>query len=401
VCFVVSVVFRQNEHPINAGNTLDTLQEPEAVTVVTAAAALIPLLIPPRERPTALQGMAAMHLRRAQPCRRRLAAASRSAAVSHASRLVLASPHTPLAYHLPAGFCISYSALAPKAAPRPGRYLLTTRGTPTTSPPPFHTMHDHTTKAAGTLETNNVFTEKVGGVEQGRRNVRTMHRRPHPLRPNRLGRAGTLMLSSFLIASVSTGPTDTASIGPSPTPINIINRCGSEGAVDHEFLVTFKPAAANSNGRRLDTREDKLSFLQGWVDQYTVDQHDSEGTYSNGTTRRKLDANSTHIPISTHTSHFFTMTQFAVAVRASNEVRRAHSTRPLRAPGPPRCICTSLTALHTCARIRPSRAWPKTRPLTRLRLTASNARTCRCPMATTPSRATPARRTWTRPWPAG
>ena len=74
------------------------------------------------------------------------------------------------------------------------------------------------------------------------------------------------------------------------TPINIINRCGIDGAVDHEFLVTLKPAAPNANGRRLDTKEDKLSFLQGWVDQYTVNQH--EGTYSNGTTRRKLEANS-------------------------------------------------------------------------------------------------------------
>ena len=118
-----------------------------------------------------------------------------------------------------------------------------------------------------------------------------------------------MLFLAFLIASASTGATDTASIGPSPspTPINIINRCGSEGAVDHEFLVTLKPAAASSNGRRLNTREDKLSFLQGWVDQYTVDQHDSDGTYSNGTTRRKLEANSTHIPISTQTLHFFTM----------------------------------------------------------------------------------------------
>jgi len=103
------------------------------------------------------------------------------------------------------------------------------------------------------------------------------------------------MLFSFLIASVSTGPTNTTSIGPSPTPINIYtNRCGIDGAVDHEFLVTLKQDVANSDGRRLDTTEDKLSFLQGWVAQYTVDQH--EGTYSNGTTRRKLEANSRRRP---------------------------------------------------------------------------------------------------------
>jgi len=115
-----------------------------------------------------------------------------------------------------------------------------------------------------------------------------------------------LMLFSFLIASVSTGP------------INITNRCGIDGAVDHEFLVSFK-AAANSDGRRLDTAEDKLSFLQGWVDQYTVGQHASEGTHSNSTTRRKLETNSTHVSNSTHILHFFTETQFAVDVRASDE----------------------------------------------------------------------------------
>ena len=130
-----------------------------------------------------------------------------------------------------------------------------------------------------------------------------------------------LMLFSFLIASVGTVPTNTLG---TPTPINITNRCGIDGAVDHEFLVTLKQDVANSDGRRLDTTEDKLSFLQGWVAQYTVDQHDSEGTYSNGTTRRKLEANSTRVSNSTHVLHFFTVTQLAVAVGASDEVRRAH-----------------------------------------------------------------------------
>ena len=153
-----------------------------------------------------------------------------------------------------------------------------------------------------------------------------------------------LMLLAFLIASVSTGATDTASIGPSsPTPINIINRCGSEGAVDHEFLVTLnKQDVANSDGRRLDTTEDKLSFLQGWVDHYTVDQHDSEGTYSNGTTRRKLEANSMH---STHVLHFFTETRLGVAVGASDEVRGTLSTSPARTRveqrTSPRRLCSS------------------------------------------------------------
>ena len=150
------------------------------------------------------------------------------------------------------------------------------------------------------------------------------------------------MLLSFLIASAGTVPTNTTSIGPSPTPINIINRCGIDGAVNHEFLVTLKPAAANSDGRRLDTTEDKLSFLQGWVDQYTVDQHDSEGTYSNGTTRRKLEANSTHVSNSTHILHFFTVTQLAVAVGASDEVRGPPSTHPrVEQRTSPRRLCSS------------------------------------------------------------
>ena len=122
------------------------------------------------------------------------------------------------------------------------------------------------------------------------------------------------MLFSFLIASAST--------------INITNRC-INGAVDHEFLVTLK---SNSDGRRLDTTQDKLSFLQGWVDKYT---------YSNSTTRRKLEANSTH---STHILHFFTETRLGVAVGASDEVRRAqHGTRPRREHP----ICASPTAHDT------------------------------------------------------
>ena len=125
------------------------------------------------------------------------------------------------------------------------------------------------------------------------------------------------MLFSFLIASVSAGPTSNTSnagIGPSPSPmpINITNRCGVDGAVDHEFIVTLKPSA-NSNGRRLETTEDKLSFLQGWVHQY-----DPEDT-SNGTTRRKLEANSN----STQILHLFALTQLAVVISAGDDVRHA------------------------------------------------------------------------------
>ena len=123
-----------------------------------------------------------------------------------------------------------------------------------------------------------------------------------------------MMLFSFLIASVSAGPTniDTTGVGPSPSVMPIINRCGVDGAMDHEFVVTLKPPPANSNGRRLDT-QDKLSYLQGWVHQY-----DPEDT-ANDTTRRKLEANSN----STHVLHLFTKTQLAVAVSTNDDVRHA------------------------------------------------------------------------------
>ena len=124
------------------------------------------------------------------------------------------------------------------------------------------------------------------------------------------------MLFSFLIASVSAEPTNTAGIDP--MPINITNRCGVDGAMDHEFVVTLKPPPVDLNGRRLDTTQDKLSYLQGWVHQY-----DAEDT-SNDTTRRKLEANSN----STHILHLFTVTQLAVAISAGDDVRHAPRTRP-------------------------------------------------------------------------
>ena len=135
-----------------------------------------------------------------------------------------------------------------------------------------------------------------------------------------------MMIFSVLVASVDAGPTNTAGIGPRPSPspmaINITNRCGVDGAIDHEFLVTLKPPPASSNGRRLDT-QDKLSYLQGWVHQY--DPEDP----SNGTTRRKLEANSD----SPHVLHLFVETQLGVAIFAGDDVRHAQhaptpSTRP-------------------------------------------------------------------------
>ena len=123
------------------------------------------------------------------------------------------------------------------------------------------------------------------------------------------------MLFSFLIASVSAGPTNTAGIDR----VSITNRCGVDGAVDHEFMVTLKPPAdLNGNGRRLDTTQDKLSYLQGWVHQY-----DAEDT-SNDPTRRKLEANSN----STQILHLFALTQLAVAISTGDDVC---GTRPARA----------------------------------------------------------------------
>ena len=161
------------------------------------------------------------------------------------------------------------------------------------------------------------------------------------------------MLVSFLIASASAGPTNTAGIDR----VNITNRCGVDGAMDHEFVVTLKPPPTNFNGRRLDTTEDKLSFLQGWVHQY-----DPEDT-SNGTTRRKLEANS----YSTHVLHFFTLTQFAVAVHTNDDVRHApqHALMSSTLPSASHLYVRT----DPRARIRPSRAWPRTRPSPRLRLT--------------------------------
>ena len=59
---------------------------------------------------------------------------------------------------------------------------------------------------------------------------------------------------SLLIASVSAGPANTMGIGPSPASgLSIINRCGVEGAMDHEFVVTalrYPGAGASSDYMR-------------------------------------------------------------------------------------------------------------------------------------------------------
>ena len=184
------------------------------------------------------------------------------------------------------------------------------------------------------------------------------------------------MLFSCLICSVSAGLTNTAS--PSLTPP--INDC-VHGAMDHRYMVTLKQQAASSTGRRLDTREDRLSFLHDWFDKFTVGQHDSEGTYSNGATSSTSSGPQARLQqvqqaghklgsltstatssvqtssLPTHALHFFAATQLAVAVSASEEVRRVHSTHPRREHPPTRdrriIVPHSFThcPIYTCTRV--------------------------------------------------
>ena len=139
-----------------------------------------------------------------------------------------------------------------------------------------------------------------------------------------------MLLSLLKIPSVSAGPPNATGIGPSsnPMPINITNRCGVDGAMDHEFMVTLKPPPPSSNGRRT---QDLLNYLQGWAHQY-----DAEDT-SNGTTLRKLEANSHSLQV----LHFYTATHLGIAVSASDEVRGTPTRAPTFTAAPPRHVCTS------------------------------------------------------------
>ena len=139
----------------------------------------------------------------------------------------------------------------------------------------------------------------------------------------------------LFLATVSAGPSSTIGSDPRASSLRIINRCGVDGAMDHEFVVTLKPPPPSSgsrvqslkpefrvSGSRVqsfkpppppaapESRVQRLSLLQGWVHQYDS----SKGTSSS---RRELEANSN----STHVLHFFTETQLAVAVSTSDDVR--------------------------------------------------------------------------------
>ena len=158
------------------------------------------------------------------------------------------------------------------------------------------------------------------------------------------------MIFSFLIVSVGAGPTSTSGIGqspsPSPTSSPIINRCGVDGVVPHSYMVTlYSPLSSDrrlapTSTASVGTNRDKLSVIKGWVQQY-INPEDT----SNGTTHRKLEANSN----STHVVHYFTQADWlAVAVEAGDDVRHAHSTRP-HAEHPALRVAPMLTTTHTTA----------------------------------------------------
>lgn len=111
-------------------------------------------------------------------------------------------------------------------------------------------------------------------------------------------------------------PPPPPSPSPSPPPLNqspipIVN-CDVDGPgpVPDEYIVHLKPQhPSHSEGRRLDTREDKLSYLKSFVHRY-----DLEDDTSNGSNRRKLDADSEPAV------HYFTE-MLAVAIHTSEEVQ--------------------------------------------------------------------------------
>ena len=97
------------------------------------------------------------------------------------------------------------------------------------------------------------------------------------------------MLFSLLIASA--GVASTAGIGP------IKNPCGSDGVVPNSYMVTLKtPASAHPRD---------LGYLNRWFRQYNP-----------GSDRRNP----------ARAVHYFTKTQFAVAIEASNNVAMRMAT---------------------------------------------------------------------------
>lgn len=154
--------------------------------------------------------------------------------------------------------------------------------------------------------------------------------------PHRLKTQCTLLLKCLAVFSVLGGvgaadpfttpapgvlqPPSPPSPSPSPPPLNqspnpIVNDCGVEGPVPDEYMVNLKPKHPSySEGRRLDTREDKLSYLESFVHRY---DHEVDST-SNGTNRRKLDPDSKTAVVA---MYYLTETRLAVGIEASEEVR--------------------------------------------------------------------------------
>ena len=111
------------------------------------------------------------------------------------------------------------------------------------------------------------------------------------------------MLFSLLIAGAGVASTaGIGSIGPGiglglASPIK--NHCGLDGVVPNSYMVTLKTPA--------DAHRRDLGFLNRWFRQYNP-----------GSDRRNP----------TRAIHYFTHTQFAVAIEASNNVRSPARTNP-------------------------------------------------------------------------
>ena len=93
--------------------------------------------------------------------------------------------------------------------------------------------------------------------------------------------------------------------------------CGGGGFMPGSYKVTLSPLHSSKRRASLDS-EDKhmlISIIDTWFQQYSP----VEAT-SNGTTRRKLEA-------STHVVHYLIRSQFAVVIKAGNNVRQPRPAR--------------------------------------------------------------------------
>ena len=116
--------------------------------------------------------------------------------------------------------------------------------------------------------------------------------------------------------------------------------CGGGGFMPDSYKVTLTPLRSSKRRASLDSENKHvlISILDTWVQKYSR----LEAT-SNGTTRRKLET-------STHVVYYLVLTQFAVVIKAGNDVRHAQHacTRPCRVSFAAHLY--SPTDPHACAR---------------------------------------------------